>query len=206
MASWKEKWRHGPVWLYCLMLISSLLAEAVSFALASDTLKIAQNPNVELGCDINAVVSCSTVAKSWQANFLNFGSLKIPNCFLGICFEAVFVTVAVLGLARAKIPKWFSLCSWLGNLVALIFSYWLFSQELYSINAICPWCLTLMFSSTVQFMSQSHACVTVQDLGKGRLKKVFLSYYRPSLDLFVDAAWILVLILLIFIRDGSRIF
>ncbi|MBR4399847.1 MAG: vitamin K epoxide reductase family protein [Aeriscardovia sp.] len=203
---WKKKWRQGPYWLYSVMLASSLLAEIVSFALASDTLRIARNPHVDLGCDISAVISCSTVAKSWQADFLNFGSFQVPNCFLGICFEAVFVTVAVLGLARAKVPKWFSFCSWLGNAAALAFSYWLFSQELYAINAICPWCLTLMFSSTVQFMAQSHASVTVQDLAKGKLEKALFAYYRPSLDLFVDAAWILVLILLIFIRDGSRIF
>lgn len=203
---WKKKWRHGAVWLYSVMLISSLLAEVVSFALSSDTLKIAQNPQVQLGCDINAAVSCSTVAKSWQADILSFGGLKVPNCFLGLCFEAVFVTVAVLGLAKAKVPKWFSFCSWLGNLAALAFSYWLFSQELYAINAVCPWCLTLMFSSTVQFMAQSHASVTVQDLAKGRLKNALFAYYRPSLDLFVDAAWVLILILLILIRDGSRIF
>ncbi|MBO6003845.1 MAG: vitamin K epoxide reductase family protein [Aeriscardovia sp.] len=203
---WKGRWRQGPAWLYSVMLASSLLAEVVSFALSSDTLKIAANPAVELGCDINAVVSCSTVAKSWQADFLNFGGFKIPNCFLGICFEAVFVTVAVLGLAGAKLPKWFSFCSWAGNLSALAFTYWLFSQELYSINAVCPWCLTLMFSTTVQFMAQSHAAVTVQDLPKGRLQKALASYYRPSLDLFVDAAWILVLLLLIFVRDGSRLF
>lgn len=203
---WKKKWRHGAVWLYSLMLASSLLAEVVSFVLSSDTLKIAQNPQVQLGCDINATISCSTVAKSWQADVLNLGSLKVPNCFLGICFEAVFITVAVLGIAKAKVPKWFSFCSWLGNLVALAFSYWLFSQELYAINAICPWCLTLMFSSTVQFMSQSHASITVQNLAKGKLKEFFSAYYRPSLDLFVDVIWILVLILLIFTRDGSRIF
>ena len=105
---------------------------------------------MQLGCDIDATLSCSAVAQSWQADFLNFGSFKIPNCFLGICFEAVFVTVAVLGLAGAKAPKWFHFCSWAGNLLALAFTYWLFSQELYSINALCPWCLALMFSSTVQ--------------------------------------------------------
>ncbi|MBQ1286708.1 MAG: vitamin K epoxide reductase family protein [Aeriscardovia sp.] len=203
---WKGRWRQGATWLYSVMLASSILAEVVSFALSSDTLRIATNPGVDLGCDINAVVSCSTVAKSWQADFLNFGSFRLPNCFLGICFEAVFVTVAVLGISRAKLPKWFSFCSWLGNLAALVFSYWLFSQELYAIDAVCPWCLTLMFSTTIQFMAQSHAAVTVQGLPKGRLKKALEAYFRPSLDLFADAAWILVLLLLIFIRDGSRIF
>ena len=32
------------------------------------------------------------------------------------------------------------------------------------IHALCPWCLTLMFSTTIQFMALSHATVAVQGI------------------------------------------
>ena len=62
-------WRHGAVWTYLVMLAASAAALFVSLMLSAETLQLARNPGVKLGCDVNAVVSCSTVAESWQAEF-----------------------------------------------------------------------------------------------------------------------------------------
>ena len=115
----------------------------------------------KLGCDVNAVVSCSTVAESWQAEFIKFAGLSFPNAFFGIAAESVFVTIAVIGLSKVVVPRWFALCTWLGGLalgVRLLAVHPIDVRD----PRLCPWCLGLMFATTIQFMALSHATVSVQ--------------------------------------------
>ena len=201
-------WRHSATWVYLVMLVASAVALAVSFILSADTLKLARNPNQQLGCDVNAVLSCSTVAQSWQAEIVKFGGLSYPNAFFGIAAESVFVTIAVIGLARIAVPRWFAACTWLGGLAALAYSYWLTSQSLFVIQALCPWCMALMFSTTIQFIALSHATVVVQELPprKEGMARGLDTYYRLNYDLMVDVVWILTLVAIIMIKDGPMIF
>ena len=168
-------WRHTATWTYLVMLIASAVALVVSFVLSAETLKLARNPGQKLSCDVNAVMSCSAVAESWQAEVVKFA-----------------------------VPRWFALCTWLGGLAALAYSYWLTSQSLFVINALCPWCLCLMFSTTVQFMALSHATAVVQEIPAKR--EGVRTYYRLNYDLMVDALWIVTLIVIILVEDGPLLF
>ena len=197
--------RHGATATYLVMLLASVAALAVSFVLSAETLELARHPDQTLSCDVNAVLSCSTVARSWQAEIVRFGGLSYPNAFFGIAAESVFVTIAVLGLARVDVPKWFGACTWFGGLAALCYSYWLTSQSLFVIEALCPWCLALMFATTVQFMALSHATVTVRSLPSPRARRL-LDYYRLNYDLMADAVWIMALVALIVVKDGPALF
>lgn len=197
-------WRHGSTWLYLVMLISSAVALLVSFILSAETLQMARNPGQLLSCDVNARLSCTEVAQSWQSEIIKFGEMSFPNAFFGIAAESVFVTIAVLGLARVTVPRWFALCTWLGGLAAFAYSAWLTSQSLFVINALCPWCLVLFFSSSIQFMAISHATVTVQRIPAHT--SALRTYYRLNYDLMIDALWIVAMIALIAIKDGAYLF
>lgn len=225
-------WRHGATWTYLIVMLASAAALIVSFVLSAETLQLARHPKEQLGCDVNAVLSCSAVAQSWQAEIVKFGGLSFPNSFFGIAAESVFVTIAVIGLARVKVPRWFATCTWFGGLAALLYSYWLTSQSLFVINALCPWCLALMFSTTIQFMALSHATAVVQGLpgGAGNATdgaangttggaaedtpdgvsvskpRGLDTYYRLNYDLMVDFVWILAIIVLIVVKDGAALF
>lgn len=196
--------RHGATWTYLVMLLASAVALVVSFVLSAETLQLARNPGQSLDCDVNGVLSCSAVAQSWQAEIVRFAGLSYPNAFFGIAAESVFVTVAVIGLARVRVPRWFAACTWFGGLAALAYSYWLTSQSLFVINALCPWCLVLMFSTTIQFIALSHATVTVQGLPPRA--KGLATYYRLNYDLMVDVVWVLAIITLILVKDGPALF
>lgn len=202
-AAQLKGWRHGATWVYAVALIASAVALFVSFILLAETLQLARHPNQSLGCDVNSVLSCSTVAQSWQSEFIHFAGLSFPNAFFGIAAESVFVTIAVIGLTHARLPRWFSICTWFGSLAALFYSYWLFTQSMFVINALCPWCLLLMFSTTVQFMAFSHASISDRNLASkaGWLR----TYYRLNYDLMVDAVWIVALIALIAVKYGPAL-
>lgn len=197
-------WRHTAQWTYLIMLIASAVALFASFVLSAETLQLARHPGQTLGCDINGVLSCSTVAQSWQAEIVKFDGLSYPNAFFGIAAESVFVTVAVIGLCQVRVPRWFAACTWFGGLAALAYAYWLFSQSMFVINALCPWCMALMFSTTIQFMALSHATVVVQGLPPKA--EGLRTYYRLHIDLMMDAVWVLAVITLILVVDGPALF
>lgn len=197
-------WRHSSTWLYLVMLAASGLALIVSFVLSAETLQMAREPGKLLSCDVNAVLSCSAVADSWQSEIVKFAGLSYPNAFFGIAAESVFCTIAVIGLARMRMARWFATCTWFGALAALAYSYWLTSQSLFVINALCPWCLVLMFATTIQFMAVSHATVTVQHLPSKARR--LLTCYRLNIDLMVDVVWVVALITLILVKDGAMLF
>ncbi len=199
-----NSWRHSAALVYMIMLISSAIALLTSLILSSETLALARAPHKALGCDVNTVVSCSKVAQSWQAEFIRFGELSFPNAFFGIAAESVFVTLAVVGIAKVKLPKWLATFSWIGGLGALLYAYWLFTQSMFVIQILCPWCLVLMFCTTLQFMSLTHATFSVQEIAFKN--KILSAYYRLNYDLIVDLLWIFALVLLILGKYGNAIF
>jgi uncharacterized membrane protein len=82
---------------------------------------------------------------------------------------------------------------------------------MFVINALCPWCLGLLFATTLQFMSLSHATVTVQNLPSadgslGGLRRGLNTYYRLGFDLMLDVVWIVAIIALILVTKGAAIF
>ena len=197
-------WRHSAAWTYGIMLFFSAVALVTSLILSAETLALARAPKKLLSCDFNSVVSCSRVAQTWQAEIVKFGELSFPNAFFGIAAESVFVTLAVIGMIRVRVPRWFAICTWLGGLCALVYAYWLFSQSMFVIHALCPWCIVLMFSTTMQFISLTQASVSSQKLLVKRFSLVE-SYYRLRYDLLIDVLWIAALLTLI-LCQYSKVF
>jgi uncharacterized membrane protein len=129
--------RHHSVTVWVTMLIASAASLVASFVLAVEAITLAENPNADLGCDINAVISCGTVANSWQSHVLGF-----PNAFLGLMTEPVVITIAVASLAGVRFPRWFMLAAQVVYTIGLAFAYWLFHQAMFDIGALWPrrWC------------------------------------------------------------------
>ena len=98
----QDRGLHRGTWL--AMLLWSAASLVASFVLAVEAVTLAGDPDAVFNCDINAVISCGTVASSWQASVFGF-----PNAFLGLVTEPVVITVAVAGLAGIRFPRWFML-------------------------------------------------------------------------------------------------
>ena len=135
---------------YWAMLVSSTLSLIASLALSYDAIKLAEAPSSKLACDINAIVSCGKVAKSWQSNLLGF-----PNAFLGLMLEPVIITVAIAGLGLVAFPRRFLKVAHVGYGIGLAFALWLLSQSFFVIKAFCPWCLLVTASTITVFSTMS---------------------------------------------------
>jgi uncharacterized membrane protein len=131
---------------YWAMLVSSTLSLIASLVLSYDAVKLAGSPASKLSCDINAIVSCGKVAKSWQSSLLGF-----PNSFIGLMLEPVVMTVAIAGLSLVVFPRKFMRVAHVGYGLGLLFALWLLSQSLFVIHALCPWCLLVTISTVTVF-------------------------------------------------------
>ena len=139
----RRSWRRRTI---LEMIVSGFIGLVTSFVLSIEAWQLAADSSTRFGCDVSAVLSCSTVAQTWQARILGF-----PNAFLGIFFEAVVLAISVGIAAGVRFPRWYMACTNLLYTVALFFAFWLFSQSYFIIQVLCPWCLLITLTTTLVF-------------------------------------------------------
>jgi hypothetical protein len=135
---------HGVI-----MLIAGLMGLSSSIMLTLEAYWSSLSRSYIPSCDINATISCSKVAASWQAALLNFQGRPIPNSIIGIPVFTVICFVGFLYAFKIVLPRIVKILMWL--LVAVMFSLsgWLLFQSYYSIHAFCPWCLFMDFGVVI---------------------------------------------------------
>lgn len=194
--------RHSNAWIYGTMLFSACLSLTASFVLAVDAVRLAADPATDLSCNINAVISCGTVGGSWQARLFGF-----PNAFLGLIAEPVVITIAVACLAGVRFPRWFMFAAQVVYTLGLLFAYWLFSQSLLVIGALCPWCLLVTVSTTLVFVSLTHVNIRDGNLYlPHRMQRGAKQLIDADLDVVAVTIWLLGLTLAVVSTYGNALF
>ncbi len=163
-------------WPFGEMLVSSLIGLFASFVLSVDAIILAANPDAELSCNINSQISCGAVGTTWQANLFGW-----PNAFLGLVAEPVVITVAILGLARVRFPRWFLLTAQFVYTLGFIFALWLFYQSYFNIHALCPWCLLVTVTTILVWTSMTRVNIEAGNFGDGVRRKL-----EPALSYNAD--------------------
>jgi len=180
------------------MVVSGLLGLYASFTLSIEAWRLAAEPDIVFGCDINAWISCGTVARSWQAQLLGF-----PNAFLGIFFEAVVLTVSFALLGRGILPRWFLRGAWALYTVGLFFALWLFSQSYFVIKVLCPWCLLIAATTTLVWAGLTRINIRDQNIPLPRsIAPAMRRFIVAGNDWFVVAAFLAVLAAMIVLKYG----
>lgn len=121
-----------------LLLVGGLIVTLASVALSVEVYNHLKNPNYVPVCNLNPVISCSSVSDSRQAN-----AFGIPNYFLGIAGYASIATIGFAMLAGAKFKRWFWQIVEGGMIFAFLFMTWLQFETLYRIGSLCIFCMVL---------------------------------------------------------------
>ena len=150
-------------WIFASMLVGAALSLIAAFVLSIDAVELARNPNVSLSCNINAIISCGTVAKTSFASMFGF-----PNSFLGLISEPVVITVAIAGLAGVKFPRWFMFTAQIFYSLGFIFALSLFAIGLLFVHAVCPWCMLVTLSTTFVWFSVTRYNIRENNLFLGK--------------------------------------
>ena len=180
------------------MVVSGVLGLIASFVLSIESWQLAADKNAVFSCDINQVLSCGAVARTWQAHLLGF-----PNAFLGIFFETVVLTISVSMLAGVRFPRWIMLGAEALYTIGLFFALWLFSQSYLVIHALCPWCLLITFTTTLVWAGLTR--INVRD-GNIPAPAGMRRFVAAGYDWFVTGAFCLLIAVLVILRYGGGLF
>ncbi len=194
--------RQSNTWIFSTMLVSACLSLLASFVLSIDAIELAKDPGAQLACNINAAISCGTVGVTWQAHLFGF-----PNAFLGMVAEPVVITIAVASLAKVTFPRGFMLAAQIIYTIGVGFAYWLFFQAMFSIGALCPWCLLITLSTTLVFSSLTHVNLRDNNLFLSeRAHQRATAALRMGLDALIVVLWLAAIVVLVLTHYGAALF
>ena len=125
---------------------ASIIALLAAFTITVEKLHLLANPDYVTSCSVNAIISCSPVMSSPQAAAF-FG---IPNPLLGIAGFSVTACIFFLSFFM-KIPRFVWVINSVGTALALTFCFWLASQALFVINALCVYCFAVWMMTSLMF-------------------------------------------------------
>lgn len=179
---------RGLAWLY---VVGGVIGLGSSFALIVEKLAKLANPDYVPSCSINPIVSCGSVMDSAQAALLGF-----PNPLIGVAAFPVVVTAGVAVLTGFRPPRWFWIGMQVGTTLAVVFIHWLIVQSLYSIGALCPYCMVVWAVTIPLFWYTTLHTLREGHLGGGRSLGVALTRFHSV----VVVVWYVVIVALILQR------
>ncbi|MEV6324968.1 vitamin K epoxide reductase family protein [Nocardia sp. NPDC051787] len=144
-----------------ILLIGGIVGAVASFVLTVEKFTLATDSSYIPSCSVSPVLNCGSVMATPQAEVFGF-----PNSLLGIAGFAVVATIGAALLANARFRQWFWHSLQLGVTAAVVFVHWLITQSLYSIGALCPYCM-IVWAVTVPIFWY----VTLRNLGQLRSSK-----------------------------------
>lgn len=193
--------RHSNKRIFGAMLVGALISLLAAFVLAVDAIALAANPNEALSCNINAVLNCGTVALSWQAEAFGF-----PNVFLGLMFEPMVITMALIGLSGVKLPRWLAITEQVIYGFATLFAIWLFIQSMFVIGAMCPWCLCITYVTPLIFLTLMHYNIREDNIWRtGRGRELARKFVRNHYDLYVFVGWVVLITVALIVKYGPAL-
>jgi uncharacterized membrane protein len=119
-----------------ILTAGGALGTVAAFALVLDRISLLKDPNFIPSCSISPLLSCGSIMTSPQAEVVGF-----PNPLIGVVAFPIVTTVGVVVLAGGTVPRSAWLGLQLGAAAGLVFVHRLIGQSLYSIGALCPYCM-----------------------------------------------------------------
>lgn len=143
-----------------ILIAGGIIGIGAAFYLSMEKIHLLENPNAQLICNLNPLLSCGSVILSKQAAAFGF-----PNPYLGLAAYAVLVTVGMAMLAGATFKRWFWLGLQVGATFGVLFVHWLFYNSVYVIGKLCLFCMAVWVVTITIFWY-----TTLQNIDSGVIK------------------------------------
>lgn len=193
--------RHSNTRIFGVMLIAAAASLLAAFVLSIDAVKLAANPTGQLACDVNAILSCGTVGTSWQAHAFAF-----PNAFLGLIFESMVITMALIGISGVKLPRWLAVAEQGIYLLAFAFACWLFYQSMFVIGALCPWCMVITYCTMFVLLALLHYNIREDNIWRStKARARARAFIRNDGDLYVGVGWVVLVTAMVLLKYGPAV-
>lgn len=119
-------------------VVAGVIGLFMSGLIMYDKIQLMQDSGFVPSCTINDVVSCTDVMNSDQASVFGF-----PNPFIGLVGFGIVLCIGAALFAGATFRNWFWYGFLAGLVLAVVFVHWLAYEAVYSIQALCPYCMVV---------------------------------------------------------------
>jgi uncharacterized membrane protein len=181
-----------------IFVIAGAIGWFASVALLVERVQSLQDPTKNPSCDISPFVSCGALFDRWQASLFGF-----PNALLGVAGFVVPIVIGVGIFAGAHFKNWFWRSAVIGIGIAWIFITWLFTQSIYNIGVVCPYCL-VVWAATIPMWWTVLIVTIVQGCWGLKIRKIVSSWGISYLPVIVILNYGVIAILIVQ-ELGSRI-
>lgn len=179
--------RLSALWV----LIAGVVGLSSALALTIEKVELRKNPAYVPTCSLNPVLSCGSVMVTPQAAVFGF-----PNSLIGIVSFTVVLVTGVLAVARVQLPRWYWAGLAVGTLLGTVFVHWLIYQSVFTIGALCLYCM-VVWSMTIPLLVVVTTIAVQPQRGNAVLRG--LHTWRWS----IVALWFTAVILLCLVRFWS---
>ena len=179
--------RLSALWV----LIAGVVGLSSALALTIEKVELLKNPAYVPTCSLNPALSCGSVMVTPQAAVFGF-----PNSLIGIVSFTVVLVTGVLAVARVQLPRWYWAGLAVGTLLGTVFVHWLIYQSVFTIGALCLYCM-VVWSMTIPLLVVVTTIAVQPQRGNAVLRG--LHTWRWS----IVALWFTAVILLCLVRFWS---
>ncbi len=184
---------RSVAWTMTIAGVLGLLAAAILTIDKIDLLQAKIDGTAkQLGCDVNAFVSCSAVMDSDQAHAFGFA-----NSIFGVAAFAMVLALGVLLVVHVKLPEFVWIGLQAGALFGIGFVTWLQIQSIYEIGKLCPWCMVVWAVMIPLFVF-----VTARNLQSWKPDSA-ISGFVGDWTLLITLLWYVAVIAAIWFKFGS---
>lgn len=173
----------GLAWL---LIVVGAIGALCSAIILVEKLNLAEDPSYTTSCDINTLVSCADVMQSPQASVFGF-----PNPILGLVGFPLVGMIGAAVLAGGRFAGWFWAAATGGLMLATLFCHWLMYHALFTIRALCPYCMVVWVCSLLGFVYV--AAYGLKEYGSGGAVERGIYRWRHA----IAAAWLAAIAVLI---------
>jgi uncharacterized membrane protein len=172
---------------YALVLAGGLLGAGTAAWQTVDRIAWAADPTAGSICEINAVLSCSSVFSHWQSS-----ALGIPNSLVALPLFGLLAATGLAGLMGSRLaPRYLATVFGL-NVFFAAFIVWYLEQSAVPIGVLCLFGLGCGANAVLTGVGLTRVVAAEQALGRGRLGRELGLLVDSGADLILWAGVVLV--------------
>lgn len=127
-----------PVTFAIFSIVAGAIGWFASFELLTEFIKTLKQSDYVPNCNVSVLVTCGPNMDSWQGSLFGFS-----NTIIGVAAFMAPIFVGAALLTGATFSRWFWIVYQLGLLGGITLVFWLFSQSVFVLGTLCPWCMVV---------------------------------------------------------------
>jgi len=173
---------------YAVMGVGGALGMVTAAWQTVERIAWASDPSAPSVCEINAVLSCSSVYSHWQS-----AALGIPNSLIALPVFAIIAATGLAGVLGSSLTSRFVALVFALTVIMTAFVTWYLEQSALAIGVLCLFCIGCAATILLAGVGITRVADGLGALGSGRLGRGVGAMVATGADLVAWAGLALLL-------------